>query len=757
MSPSWPNWRPEHDLRAVHLDGLEDFLLTRSNLMESGLHGVGLFDYSTSMRLKADESKSLTLDVWNVRGVTPSGQPVVVAEDEILSQAVSLTNPQEPCVDVFLQVSQIAKDAPESKIWLDGRETEGGKKAPPIVPGKHPKALYLGRYSFDADGKPSIVHFPLVRRFCGFRPFDERWRSWTEPLRSSIEKWWNETHQVRSDDGLEMVLASEVAKLRIGWAVMPLNHLREMLLLAKALDQSRDSHEQALMLSDLQPFPRANEIGNSLPASLARVLAPVISSPLAEVLRDLLHPVTVRVPVRRCEEWAGYLSNLERFGVASSQDDSLLDDGVLLMLETRARSGKIIDDWTRLVALATIWTVRKYVEKDWGAEILSVYLEHPTDDVPMNVARLLERLISDADGNPEASPAAPFGIFRISRGLPKDLKLDIGRCGIRQVAEYLKMLERSKPPEKSGNRALNHVRSRWTDKPRSPVAVAPKHLPTASRPGSSGRAMTRQGDIRMVIVGLPGSGRTTLSREIIKLLREDTPLQIEGVRQRNLKTGERRGEVPSTDVRDVDIVIGRAHFGVSVIDTSGVDETESLLTETKKADLIVVTLPPEVIAGERIDLMQNLAGVVARATDRDRKPAVAVAYTKADEYGILDERGLRVFWSGKPFDAYYGGHQDWEAFLRRLKRTGIVVPPGAGRRGDVDPSIYGRDEWADTRAMVVNASQVLWEALLPPGGAARILNGYFVSSEPLDEFYSPPYRRGYGQMLADFFSLYDES
>jgi hypothetical protein len=330
----------------------------------------------------------------------------------------------------------------------------------------------------------------------------------------------------------------------------------------------------------------------------------------------------------------------------------------------------------------------------------------------------------------------------------------VARSGIAQVAKYMKMLEQREPPGRSTNGAFDHVHLRWTDKPDPRPTISAKDIWAAAEVERKPVVQAGRDGIRIVLIGTEGSGRTRLKNSIITLMSEESPLELEGIRQRDLKHAEARSGEPSKELEYVILHKGNKRYQVSVIDTSGIEDVERINQEIHRADLIVAAVPPEMIAGERTDLMESLASLLIRGMGTDPHGLVAIAYTKADEYGILDERGLRVLWSSRPLTAYYDRKRDWDTFVRKLRRGGLIVPPLHLK--NVDVSVYGRDEWTATRATVVDRSRVLWEALMSPGGSDRILNGYFVSSEPLDDFYMPPYRRGHGQMLADFFALLDK-
>ncbi len=781
MARHWPNWRPEHVLKASDLAALEDFLLSRVNLTESGLHGVEWFDYRASLKLTVSECGTAKLEIWSVRGVTPSGQPVAVWENEILAQEIHLARPEAPCLDIFIRVSDVSMDAPQNKMWLVANEVSPDALEIPVIPSRFPESLYLGRYSFDADGKPSIVHFPLVRRFCAIWPNDARWKSWTDPLRICIEEWWERFRLPEGANGIEVALASELAKLRLTWSVAPLNEVRQRLHLVKLLSQGADSRDNTLFAAVMQQFPRPSEIGNMLPAALARILAPAATTTLAEVLKDILCPITVRVPLGSFNAWAAHLSNLERFGAEWCEGETELD-GLGLVLEGRIRSGRVIDDWSRVVALATIWTVRRYADRNWAEDLLFAFLEHPTDDIPTSVARGLDKLICQVGGNRvsesrkvvlisseqgtsltyRSSPAAPLGVYKVVTALPKELKNAIGRCGIRMVGDYLKALDQRKSPGQSLNAAFSHLHVRYSDRREPNVVIRGIRLWPGEQPGYAGRHMVskeRRNGIRIVIAGPERSGRTTLANSIISVLSDESPLQIAGISPRRSSRSQSEtsdSAVPSTTL---EILVEGVHHQVSVLDTSNSKLIDNFEGTLQTADLIVLTIPPEVIEGERVDLMRELAGAVTRAIGLKRKTLVAVAYTKADEYGILDDRGLRIFWTPRPFEIYYATHRDWNRFIEGLKRRPVVVGSIRGSRWRQEEEAekasmarLGSDEWADTRTWVVNASRAIWEPLMPPGGVENILNGYFISADPVDEFYVPLHRRGYGQMLADFFA-----
>jgi hypothetical protein len=374
---NWPNWRPESELRATDLAGLEDYVLRRSDFVEEGLHGVDSFNYRVSLRLERDAGSAL-LKLDQVAGVTPSGQPVLVGLEDECFQLID--NPgQEPTLDVFVRVSDVSKDARASKLWLVAEPTSRGADAA-VSPGKFPDRLFLGRYSFDLDGKPSVVHFPMVRRFAALQPHDETWQEWTRPIRTSLEAIATTPVSAKDMPMVELVRSMEATKLRYTWATIPVTVLRQQLQLLRRMGEV---DENQVPVQVVEPWlTLQTELGSDLPRRLARILARLPQRPFATVLAEVIRPVTIRVPLKAFEEWSRHLANLERMGDSATEDGTGFDAGVEHVLES-ALGRHAMEDWTRIAGLTTIWSARTYHEPRWGEQMVTLYLTNPSDSIEL--------------------------------------------------------------------------------------------------------------------------------------------------------------------------------------------------------------------------------------------------------------------------------------------------------------------------------------------------------------------------------------
>jgi hypothetical protein len=168
-----------------------------------------------------------------------------------------------------------------------------------------------------------------------------------------------------------------------------------------------------------------------------------------------------------------------------------------------------------------------------------------------------------------------------------------------------------------------------------------------------------------------------------------------------------------------------------------------LYQATYDADLLILTLDPHLL-DQRVppkEVMTYLLSHVKLALTDNPEAMVAIVYSKADEYGIVDPQELRIISERKHLnalerlqsaDAADVGRY-WEAFV-----TAVTGPADEANK------------WAELRRTLLEETRLLWE------GTAyqlqhRFINGYFVAAEPLDERYRPWTRRGVFQLFSDFF------
>jgi hypothetical protein len=133
--------------------------------------------------------------------------------------------------------------------------------------------------------------------------------------------------------------------------------------------------------------------------------------------------------------------------------------------------------------------------------------------------------------------------------------------------------------------------------------------------------------------------------------------------------------------------------------------------------------------------------------------AVAVAYTKADEYGVVSPQAMRLVEGEPQCDALRkvasGDAGAWKTLVEgsgpassRERHGGAVL----GKLGASQPEA----EWSMTRRKLLEETRPLWESLLRAAHPPPLLNGYFVAAEPSDRVLEPPENRGLLPLLADF-------
>src|SRR5437660_1694392 len=160
----WPAWHRDQELKAEHLLGLEDYLLTRVLIVDEFAFGIDFIDFSNSLVLAAQDA-NFTISATNLRGATPAGQPVHLSS----AQSISMTfqSPADCELDLWIEVNHHSED---EKLVLQVDICQSGSQPLPAEQ-EHPEHLYLGRYRMAATNEKwelKLVQHPIPRRFAGF-------------------------------------------------------------------------------------------------------------------------------------------------------------------------------------------------------------------------------------------------------------------------------------------------------------------------------------------------------------------------------------------------------------------------------------------------------------------------------------------------------------------------------------------------------------------------------------------------------------
>jgi hypothetical protein len=274
--------------------------------------------------------------------------------------------------------------------------------------------------------------------------------------------------------------------------------------------------------------------------------------------------------------------------------------------------------------------------------------------------------------------------------------------------------------------------------------------------------------IKICVLGPPASGKTALVRQFLNALADGSaprlPVKL------LFSPGEDAGQDAAQGGAGADLVthwgtldLGGKTYRVQLVDAKGslllgtkppapdaeLQEWPPLYQATWDADLLVLMLGPEELdqSAPPNEVMNHLLAHVKLAVEGHPEAMIAIAYGKADEYGILDPQALRVVSERRHLNALdefrhaeYGDIPvQWESLLDAV----------AGPKG-------GTDKSAELRRTLLDRTRLLWESIAYQLHH-RFVNGYFVAAQPIDDRYRPWTRRGLLQLFADFFDHVGET
>lgn len=260
--------------------------------------------------------------------------------------------------------------------------------------------------------------------------------------------------------------------------------------------------------------------------------------------------------------------------------------------------------------------------------------------------------------------------------------------------------------------------------------------------------------IKICVIGPPGAGKTAIVEQFLAALADGSaprmPIKLLFD--------------PHQEAQDQDIVVQRGVlefegkvFRVELYDPRGdllmggklpgpdedVSEWPPIYQASWDCDLLVLALGPEVLdQPEPPKAVLNQLLLHVRGALQDNPEAMlAIAYTKADEYGVVDPESIRVIGDRKQISALERFqhsestevHSGWTAFL-----DVVAGPAESGDKG------------LEVRRALLEKTRHLWEACAYQL-QHRFINGYFVAARPIDESFKPWGRRGILQLFADFF------
>jgi len=268
----WPTWYPGKPLTAQDLIGLEEYLLSRSSIHHHG-YGVVDFDYY-SISVKQTTAASFSVVVSELRGITPSGQPVIVSAGVNSIECVTdISLADGVHVDLAVRVNpDFSRELPTGtdhrKLSLQCR-----RRAKPDRPAEESQ-LDLGGYVWNAKlGSPELWRRPEVYSLTALKPLDVAWRQWVTPLQSAIHDVSEELSKTSLSPltmpGNRLAALTEISRLSVSFEYLPIEELAFRIKLLKALVASESRNEGSIL--DLS-VKSSETRGDDLPASLGRLL-----------------------------------------------------------------------------------------------------------------------------------------------------------------------------------------------------------------------------------------------------------------------------------------------------------------------------------------------------------------------------------------------------------------------------------------------------------------------------------------------------
>jgi hypothetical protein len=273
---TWPGWHPGQELKAAHLLGLEDYVLTRAAILDERCDGVDHLDLDVSLRVHL-AGKITTVELRDVRGVTPGGYPVEVEADEVLVEQLD-SGGDNATFDAAVEVNPAEETEKLAlRLWAPGAAR---------LERRH---LDLGGFHCGPAGALQWVRRPLVRRFDALRPFDESWTQWVQPLTTQIETLVRALDDERPPYPLGLVaLATEVQRFAFEWPTLTLAQLLRRLQMINWLRVP--PKERAPLEDYLAADTRAmlqETAGQELPRRLGELLDTEVRHPQEEAQRKL--------------------------------------------------------------------------------------------------------------------------------------------------------------------------------------------------------------------------------------------------------------------------------------------------------------------------------------------------------------------------------------------------------------------------------------------------------------------------------------
>jgi hypothetical protein len=460
----------------------------------------------------------------------------------------------------------------------------------------------------------------------------------------------------------------------------------------------------------------------------------------------LAHGIGYHAPVDGLWQWTECLEREHSGAAVAAMKASA---GRLLMTDKGMSNA-----WARAVALVTLYSVRHSCLKEVKPGVPLASEEQ--------LCASLESLFRSEAREDRAGPIAFSWIVRAALRLPEvrhkagpELQRYYRRLSLAAAASPARDF-RAAGREYSSSAEVDRV-SAFLGRP---VIVAPEQpeAPLVWTPETcvAHSDTVAPGEIRIAVVGGPQSGKSSLARALGDAWRRVVAdaLAAGGVSGAHDGSPEIR-YYGTIDGQRFQIVIVEAPVAAGVSPSPQQARAQAPL----RLDLIVAVLEPTDMDGRGSSSLPSVLDYCARALDSRPQTRIAVAYTKSDEYGVIDENAIRLI--GLPAHAEAlqrwraeAGEVHWEQFVRpglsdraSVRREGMANFSRNLKAGSADA------EWCETRAWVLRQSRAIWEFGLRRHPIA-LVNGYFISSDSRDPYLKLAGLTGVVQMMADLLQVF---
>jgi hypothetical protein len=780
----WPAWHPQHELGANDLLGLEQYLLARGNLAEEDACGVSMLSWPHSLQMTwaADH---LAITAGRLKGVTPAGDPVVV-EAALSTRLGGFDNQtvealRQAEIDIWVDVNARATtaddgveatshgDAPlkpdgtperplPEKLQLSAAFATGKARIRPLRrkdPAEaRPHSLYLGRYRC-AD-QLELVDPPFVRCLGALEPRNtsEAWKTWIEPFRERLDTL---AAQVLGASG-ESLMAQELLRVGFEWPALPIPALARRLAFIKWLDDRRGGLPAPDFAAALRPLDCSDLTGADLPRALADLLPVAVRTsprparepaqpsptPSSDSVGRLIgalaaHRINYHAPLEALQDWRAQMAGLQDTRIDNATAEALFAALPQTVNGLDASVGQSV--WVQSVILLTAACIEASAIAVAPNSLLNAFNGVPGATATAKASAVLSTLYAGEARERQAGPIA-FHALAQAAGSVKTLQPSAKDS----VAPYFRRLAEGRLSSGArsaigaqNNRAFDYLnrvlsaggaplQARALDA--APWDAAPLP-PRQNRPQPTDAGAL--GDpIAITLIGPEGGGKSALLHRLCRDMA--TAAQACGV-VIDGQPAESGGGLRVTGALTPPSGRSRPFH---------IQEIPLTASGARGADLTILAIDPATIDAGPAQL-EPLHAAIDQALDQGGR--IAIAYTKADEYGVVTPPDhLRIV---KREHAVLMPQLEkdiaWETLVR-VRNSGVVKLSyvNLGAQGPAGGEI------APTRAWVLGQTRPLWERLSAHRGGGGLTNAYFVSAAPLDPRFDRPADRGLLQLLVDF-------